>query len=99
MPIRESYSDSFNGEEDMNIRNILGSSGESENSARRLKRTLIRVMDNELTSHQKEIMYLYYFKGYSISKISCHFGITDQAVSAVMARARKRIFRILQYYL
>lgn len=99
MPIRESYSDSFSGEEDMNIRDILDSCGESEDSARRLKRTLIRVIDNELTPRQKEIMYLYYFKGCNIAQISRHFGITDQAVSAAMARARKRIFRILQYYL
>lgn len=69
------------------------------NPETRLRRILLKVINNELTPRQKEIIMLYYYKGTDTVKISQKLGITPQAVSAVMARARMRIYRILQYYI
>ena len=98
MPRRESYSDTFTGEADENIRRVLYGTDE-DNSGSKLKRILLKVINNELTPRQKEIIVLYYFKNNDITAIAAQLGVTPQAVSAAMSRARLRIFRILQYYL
>lgn len=98
MPRRESYSDTFTGEADKGIRAILESDGEEE-SVRRLRRLLLNVINNELTPRQKQIIMLYYFRRVDIVRIGEQLGITPQAVSAAMSRARLRMYRILQYYL
>lgn len=97
MPRRESYSDTFTGEADKNIRAILESRSE-EDSMRKLKKLLLNVINNELTPRQKEIIVLYYFKGIDIVTIARKLKISPQAVSAVMSRARVRMYRIMQYY-
>lgn len=97
MPRRKSYSDTFTGEADKNIRSILCCGEESQHA--RLKRILLKVINNELTPRQKEIIVLYYFRGKDTTEISEMLGVSPQAVSAARARARLRLFRILQYYL
>ena len=100
MAIRESYKDTFTGEADENIRRILFSNdGDSDSPKSRLKRVLLKVLNNELTPRQKEIIMLYYFKGNNITEIAGLLNVSPQAVSAAMGRARLRMFRILQYYL
>ena len=98
MPIRESYSDTYTGRADENIRRMLGEES-GDPRAERLRRVLLKVINNELTPRQKEIIMLYYFKNRNTTEISAALGITPQAVSAARARARLRIFRIMQYYL
>ena len=97
MARRETYSDSFTGEADKRIRLILGEGGDTE-KRRSLRRSLLNVIKNELTPRQKEIIVLYYFKDMDIPNISSRLGVTSQAVSKVMCRARLRIFHVLQYY-
>lgn len=41
---------------------------------------------------------LYYFKRVDTVTIARQLGVTPQAVSAAMSRARLRMYRILQYY-
>ncbi len=98
MSKRDSYADEFSGDTDKGIRSILEYDSDEE-SGNRLKRILLKVINNELTPRQKEIIMLYYYKGADTVKISRQLGITPQAVSAAMARARMRIYRILQYYI
>lgn len=93
MPRRESYSDTFTGEIDSNIRRILCDRSEESNS----RSILLNVIKNELTERQREIIMLYYFKGRDTTEIAGMLGISPQAVSAAMARGRKRILRIMQY--
>lgn len=99
MPIRESYSDQFNGRADENIRRILSCEDDGENHARRIRRILMKVIDNELTPRQKEIIMLYYFKELNTLQIAERLGITNQAVSASMSRSKNKIFRIMKYYI
>ncbi len=98
MPRRESYSDTFTGEADKNIRDVLESESDKD-SIRKLKKLLLNVINNELTPRQKQIIVLYYFKKTDIVNIARQLEITPQAVSAVMSRARVRMYRIMQYYL
>lgn len=98
MSKRESYSDIFTGECDSGLRAIIDDTDESE-SRQKLRKILLKVIKNELTPRQKEIIMLYYFKGIDSVQIGKQLGITPQAVSAAMSRAKMRIFRILQYYI
>lgn len=98
MPKRESYSDNFTGESDSGLRAIIADSDESE-SRQKLKKILLNVIKNELTPRQNEIIMLYYFKNLDSVQIGKRLGISQQAVSAAMSRAKMRIFRILKYYI
>lgn len=98
MAIRKTYSDTFSGKADNALRALLGEEDESDERGRKLKRILLKVINNELTPRQKEIIMLYYFKETDIVAIGKILGITPQAVSAALKRARLRLFRILQYY-
>ena len=97
MAKRDTYSDSFTGEADRGIRLILGLNDDEDGS--RVRRVMLKIINNELTPRQKEIIMLYYFKDVDIVSISKRLGVSPQAVSAVMSRARMRMFRILQYYI
>ena len=100
MSRRLTFSDSFSGEADREIRAILKEdSGDSEELTGKLKRTMLKVIKNELTPRQKEIIMLYYFKDMDIVHIAGLLEITPQAVSSVMKRARLKIYRYLQYYI
>ncbi|MCM1314900.1 MAG: sigma-70 family RNA polymerase sigma factor [Prevotella sp.] len=98
MARRERYSDKVTGEVDKNIRAIIECRS-NESSVSRMKKILLNVINNELTPRQKEIIMLYYFKGIDTVTIARQCGITPQAVSALMFRARKRMYRIMKYCL
>ena len=98
MARRERYSDKITGEADKNIRAIIECRS-NESSVSRMKRILLNVINNELTPRQKQIIMLYYFKGLDTVTIARQCGVTPQAVSAVMSRARKRMYRIMKYCL
>ena len=98
MARRESYSDTFTGKADEGIRTIL-EYGNDGDDTRKLKKLLLNVINNELTPRQKEIIVLYYFKKTDIVTIGKQLGVSPQAVSAAMKRARLRMFRILKYYI
>lgn len=97
MSRRESYSDTYSGEADKNIRAILENNND-EDSVRKLKKLLLKVINNELTPRQKEIIMLYYFKGIDTVEIARQLEVSPQAVSSVMSRARIRMYRVMQYY-
>lgn len=98
MSRRRTYSDTFTGKADEGIRLILEGKT-NEDSRSRLRNILLKVIKNELTPRQKEIIMLYYFQNKDIVTIGRELGVTPQAVSAAMSRARLRMFRILQYYI
>lgn len=99
MAIRETYSDTFTGEADENIRRILYENPKDDSGQVKLRRILLKVIKNELTPRQNEIIMLYYFKNMNTTEIAGQLEISPQAVSAAMGRARLRMFRILQYYI
>lgn len=92
------YSDKIGGREDLGIKRILGY-GNKDGNASRLRSILLKVINNELTPRQKEIIMLYYFKDADVACISERLGVSQQAVYAAMSRAKKKIYSILQYYI
>lgn len=99
MSKRNSYKDTFTGETDRGIRALLGCDSDENDNIQRLRRVLLKVINNELTPRQKEIIMLYYFKDYDIPYIGKSLNVSPQAVSAVMSRARVRMLKVLQYYI
>ena len=56
MAKRDTYSDSFTGEADRGIRLILGLNDDEDGS--RVHRVMLKIISNELTTRQKEIIML-----------------------------------------
>ena len=98
MSRRNSYSDQFTGDADRGIRLALGYDEEDDRAAR-LRRIMLKIINNELTPRQKEIIVLYYFRDMNIVDISKKLGVTPQAVSMTLGRGRFKLFRFLQYYI
>jgi RNA polymerase sigma-70 factor (ECF subfamily) len=98
---RITYSDEFTGAADRGIRRLLEDDDDEESGIRKrkIKKILLNVINNELTPRQKEIVMLYYFKEMDIVAIGKQLGVTPQAVSAAMKRARLKLLRFMQYYL
>ncbi|MBQ8297909.1 MAG: sigma-70 family RNA polymerase sigma factor [Ruminococcus sp.] len=102
MSRRKPYKDSFSGEADEEIRSILrddSGGNDSDDYSGKLRRVMLNVINNELTARQKEIIMLYYFKEIDVVAIAHRFGITHQAVSAILKRARLTILRYMRYYM
>lgn len=105
MPKRETYSDIFTGANDKGLERILGGDDDEEEgedssgNKEKMKKIMIKVINNELTPRQKQMIMLYYFKGIDIVKIGKMLDVTPQAVSAVLKRARLRIHRYMKYYI
>ena len=83
------------GATDRRLRKLLEES-ESE-SADKIKRNLVKIIKNELTSRQSQIIMLYYFKEMNINEIAQTLDISPAAVSVTMKRARNKLFNILKY--
>ena len=88
----------MSGSEDLGIRHIL-SRGEKDKNASRLRSIMLKIINNELTPRQKEIIMLYYFKNADVAAISEKLGVSQQAVYAAMSRAKKTMYGILKYYI
>lgn len=94
MPQRKrSFMESTTGEVDQYIRHLF-----CEDTPNNTGKILLNIIKNDLTARQKKIIMLYYFKEQTIPEIAQSQGISHQAVSALISRARKRIFRYMQYY-
>lgn len=84
----------FLGEEDSDINAIL-SDGSDEYSDRikSAKKILMRIIREELTERQRQVIMLYYFKNMNIVSIAEKLGISPASVSITMKRARNTIIR------
>lgn len=94
MPRRVTLNSEF-GATDRRLRKLL-EENESE-SADKIKRNLVKIIKNELTSRQSQIIMLYYFKEMNINEIAQTLDISPAAVSVTMKRARNKLFNILKY--
>ena len=65
----------------------------------RLRRNLRRAREQELTPRQREVLALYYDRGLKMSQIARKLGINRSTVSRTIGRAKKRLYRYLQYTL
>lgn len=64
----------------------------------KVKKIMVKVIKNELTPRQREIIVLYYYKGLGVSEIADTLGLAPSTVSRTVKRARDRIYNFLKYY-
>lgn len=70
----------------------------TQDSAEKLKKIMARVIKDDLTARQREIITLYYYKMYGVSEIAEILGISPSSVSRTIKRARDRIYKYMKYY-
>ena len=65
----------------------------------RIKRNLTTAINQDLTSRQRQMLSLYYFKGYTMERIGKELGVNKSTVSRTITRAVRRLYRALRYSL
>ena len=56
-----------------------------------------RIIDNELTQNQQEILLSFYFRGMTVTEIAKERGVHKSTVSRTLRRAEEQLRRYLQY--
>lgn len=64
----------------------------------RLKEAVAKVIQNELTKRQCEILDLYFFQNKSVEEIAALLNVNKSTISRTKNRAIDKIKRFLQYY-
>ena len=72
-----------------------------DNDARmqRLRRNLKKAIDQELTWRQQTMLLMRYSENWSQTDMATQLGVDKSTVSRTLARARKKLARVLQYSL
>lgn len=72
-----------------------------DNDARmqRLRRNLKKAIDQELTGRQQTMLLMRYSENCSQTDMAARLGVDKSTVSRTLARARKKLARVLQYSL
>lgn len=72
-----------------------------DNDARmqRLRRNLKKAIDQELTRRQQTMLLMRYSENCSQTDMATRLGVDKSTVSRTLARARKKLARVLQYSL
>ncbi|MBE6730486.1 MAG: hypothetical protein E7564_02210 [Ruminococcaceae bacterium] len=65
----------------------------------KLKRLIIKIINEELTKKQKEYFYLYVMENRKITEIAVMKGVSKSAVSNNLRRSREKIRKIVGYTL
>lgn len=71
------------------------------NSARiqLMKRALSKVIQQDLTPRQRQVILLYYYEGLTMTEIARQLGIDPSTVSRTVSRGRRNILNYLKYFL
>ncbi len=70
---------------------------DSSESHRRIIKTVLEIVEKELTFKQNRIIYCIYFKGMTMSETADMLGVSVPAVSRVHKRAINRIRQYVRY--
>lgn len=71
--------------------------GDNTEAFARMKRALLLAIENELTEHQRRVVYAYYFDGKTVTTIAEQFGVNKSTVTRHLQRARLKLKRCLRY--
>lgn len=63
----------------------------------RLKRNLIRALQEDVTARQRQALLLYYAEGYNMREIGEQLGVDKSTVSRTIKRGEARLQRCLRY--
>lgn len=58
---------------------------------------LRRAVKEELTETQRKYVYDYYVRSWSMEAIGAEYGVNKSTISRTLARARRRLYRVLKY--
>lgn len=94
---RAFYNEFFYGNEDENIQKIIENCNSDEKRQRIIK-MLLEVIENELTPRQCEMIKEYFFNNKNTVQIAEEQGVSAQAVSARIAAGKRRIYKIMKYF-
>lgn len=76
------------------VRQIAGDNSSEHN---RLKRNLIRAINEELTDRQRQVLQMYYVQGMTITEAAVQLGVYPSTVYRTLHRGEQRLFRCLRY--
>ena len=80
---------------------LINQQANSETNAEKLKtikKALKKVIEEQLTTRQKQVIVLYYYEEYDMPTIAKMLSINVSTVSRTINRARQNIMKYLQYY-
>lgn len=78
---------------------VYARSMSSDNSAQheRLKRNLVRALQEDVTPRQRQFLLLYYAQGLNMRQIGEQLGVDKSTVSRTIKRGEARLRRCLRY--
>lgn len=79
--------------------NPFAEENSNDEKLRNISRCMRRVINCELTERQKQIVMMYYYEDKNMNEIAVNLDVSPSTVSRSIASSRKKIFRILKYYL
>lgn len=72
-------------------------SGDNTQELSRLKRNLIRALQEDVTDKQRQALFLYYAQGLNMREIGERLGVDKSTVSRNIQRGERRLQRCLRY--
>ncbi len=93
---RVRYSDLLDGEEDSDILGIIYNNS-SDAKKQKVKKMLMKIIENELTPKQRTAVKEYFFNHLSMSEIAEKQGVSVSAVSATIIAGKRRIYKFMKY--
>ncbi len=63
----------------------------------RLKRNLIRALQEDVTERQRQALLMYYAQGYNMREIGEQLGVDKSTISRTIKRGERRLQRCLRY--
>lgn len=76
---------------------IRNTAGDNSDQMGRIKKNLVRAMNEDITPRQREYLRLYYGSGINMREIGDRFGVDTSTVSRTIKRGERRLRRCLRY--
>ncbi len=85
---------------DSKLSNLAFSEDNEECTEKRekIRKIMARIIKNDLTARQREIIVLYYYSGKGVTEIAQILKIAPSTVSRTIKAARNKIFKYMKYY-
>ena len=95
---RAFYNEIFNGKEDENILKIT-EDFDSDEKRQRIIQILLQIIENDLTSGQRNTIKEYFFNNKNTLQIAEEQGVSAVAVSKKIRAGKRRIYNIMKYFI
>ena len=72
-------------------------SADNSHEVSRLKRNLIRALQEDITPRQRQALMMYYAEGLNMREIGAKLGVDKSTISRTIKRGERRLQRCLRY--